>query len=107
MKKLLFLITILLLPQATNAVVYDYNLGSEIGGLAGFAFSSPIMIALNVSAAIVLIISIIQLIRGIVIYFYLASGNLATMKSGKKTLETAITGFVYVFIVLVFVLLAK
>ncbi len=108
MKKIfLFITTLLFLPLTTNAVVNDYNLSSEIGGFSGLNFNSPIMIIVNIVAAIIMIFSIINLMVGYTRWRYLASGNVEEMKKAKKTLTDSITGFAILIIVLLIDILIK
>ena len=101
MKKILSFITILLLtPAITNAVVTDYNLSSEIGGFSGLNFNSPLMIIMNVAAAIIMVFSIINLMVGYTRWNFLASGNVEEMNIAKKTLSKAAYGFTIILIVL-------
>ena len=108
MKKIfLFITTLFLLPFTTNAVVNDYNLSSEIGGFSGLNFNSPILIIINLIAAVVMIFSIINLMTGYTRWHFLASGNVKEMDTAKKTLTKAVTGFMILLIVLLVDLLIK
>lgn len=108
MKKIfLFITTLFLLPFTTNAVVNDYNLSSEIGGFSGLNFNSPILIIINLIAAIIMIFSIINLMVGYTRWNFLASGNVKEMDNAKKTLTNAVTGFMILIIVLLMDLLIK
>jgi len=84
----------------SHAVVTDYNLSSEIGGFSGLNFNSPLMIVMNVAAAIIMIFSIINLMVGYTRWNYLASGNVDEMNTAKKTLTKAVYGFMILIIVL-------
>lgn len=102
MKKIFIPTILLTTPLISNALVVDYNLSSEIGGFSGFMFNSPIMIALNVSAAIIMVFTIINLMVGYTRWKYLASGNVDEMKTAKKTLTN---GFIGLFIILIILLI--
>lgn len=108
MKKIfLFITTLLITPLITNALVVDYNLSSEIGGFSGFMFNSPLMIALNVSAAIIMIFTIINFMVGYTRWKYLASGNVDEMKNANNTLKNGFIGLFIILIVLIIDLTIK
>ena len=100
MKKILFLLIQLLLaipkPGIALKTVTDYQ--DEVGGFSAFEFNSPILMFLNISAFIVLVLSIIWFMKGYTIKD-LASGNIKEMQEGNKLMARGITGFTYAFIV--------
>ena len=107
MKKFIIFITIFLLPLVTNAVVTDYNLSSEVGGFSGMNFNAPVMIVINIIAAILMVFAIIDLMVGYTRWHYLAGGNVAAMKLAKETLKRSVIEFCLVFIVLAIDLFIK
>lgn len=100
MKKItLLLIQLLLLaPKLGNALktVTDYQ--DDIGGFSAFEFNSPVLMFLNISAFIILVLSIIWFMKGYTIKD-LASGNIKEIQKGSKLMAQGMAGFIYAFIV--------
>lgn len=100
MKKIfLFLIQLIILaPRFGHALktVTDYQ--DDVGGFSAFEFDSPILMFLNISAFVILVISIIWFIKGYTIKD-LASGNIKEIQKGNKLMARGMTGFAYAFIV--------
>jgi len=100
MKKIfLFLIQLIILsPKAGYALktVTDYQ--DDVGGFSAFEFNSPVLMFLNISAFVVLVLSIIWFMKGYTIKD-LASGNIKEIQKGNKLMAKGMAGFAYAFIV--------
>lgn len=97
---LLIQILIILTPICGNALktVTDYQ--DDVGGFAAFQFNSPLLMLLNISAFVVLALSIIWFMKGYTIKD-LSSGNIGEITKGNKLMINAYIGFAYTLIVFI------
>ena len=97
---LLIQILIVLIPICGNALktVTDYQ--DDVGGFTAFQFNSPLLMVLNISAFVVLTLSIIWFMKGYTIKD-LSSGNIGEIKNGNKLMTRAYIGIAYTLIVFI------
>lgn len=97
---LLAQLLLILIPKYGNALktVTDYQ--DDVGGFSAFQFNSPILMILNISAFIVLTLSIIWFMKGYTIKD-LSSGNIKEIKNGDKLMSKSYIGLIYIIIVFI------
>lgn len=103
MKKIYILfiqILIILIPLYGNALKKVPNYQDDVGGFSASQFNSPLLMALNISAFIILTLSIIWFMKGYTIKD-LSSGNIKEIKKGNKLMTNALIGFLYILIVFI------
>lgn len=87
-------------PRHINALKKVTNYQNSIGGFTSVEFSSPILMILNISAFVVLSLSIIWFMKGYTTKD-LAHGNVKEMDNGNKLLLKCGIGFLYILIVFI------
>jgi len=103
MKNIYILLAGLLLtlfPKNSNALKRVKEYQDDVSNFVSIEFNSPILMILNISAFVVLVLTIIWFMQGYTTKD-LANGNLKEVEKGNKLIIKSAVGFLYILIVFI------